>query len=133
MSHDPFDGVLLDDPRPPVPGAVGMLLHLRVARRLAKARGWERPGLEAVRARSEACRELMAHGLLPEALRGLQAHGLELGSPASPHGMAAVVAHLEAYLKEVEAGGWIEPDAALWGAVDAELAGRRGLWVERGP
>ncbi|MFN7957877.1 MAG: PD-(D/E)XK nuclease family protein [Holophagaceae bacterium] len=133
MSHDPFDGVLLNDPRPPVPGAVGMLLHLRVARRLAKARGWARPGLEAVRARSEACRELMAHGLLPEALRGLQAHGLELGSPASPHGLAAVVAHLEAYLREVEAGGWIEPDAALWRAVDAELAGRRGLWVERGP
>jgi len=31
MSYDPFDGVLLDDPRPPVPGALGMMLHLRVA------------------------------------------------------------------------------------------------------
>ena len=37
MSFDPFDGVLLNDPRPPVSGALGMLLHLRVARRQANS------------------------------------------------------------------------------------------------
>jgi hypothetical protein len=36
MSYDPFDGVLLNDSRPPVSGAVSLMLHLRVARRLAK-------------------------------------------------------------------------------------------------
>jgi hypothetical protein len=35
MSYDPFDGVLLNDPRPTVPGAVSLMLHLRVASRLA--------------------------------------------------------------------------------------------------
>jgi hypothetical protein len=33
MSYNPFDGVLLDDARPPAPGAVSTLLHLTVARR----------------------------------------------------------------------------------------------------
>jgi hypothetical protein len=41
------------------------------------------------------------------------------------------VAHLEAYLLEVDRAGYLEPDAALWRAVDLELAGRRGLWIER--
>lgn len=132
MSYDPFDGVLLDDPRPPVSGAVSLMLHLRVARRLAKARGHAAgPSLEALRARAQACRELLAQGLLPATLRGLQRHGLDLGLPKAAHSLASVLAHLEAYLKEVEGGGYLEPDQALWQAVDLELAGKRGLWIER--
>ena len=131
MSHDPFDGVLLDDPRPPVPGAVGMALHLRVARRQAKARGWTAPSPEGLRARSQACRELLAHGLLPETVRSLQACGLDLGSSRSPHSLASLVAHLEAYLAEVAQAGDLEPDEAVWRAVDLELHGRRGFWIER--
>lgn len=133
MSYDPFDGVLLDDPRPPVPGAVGMALHLRVARRQAKAQGWPSPGREAVQARSQACRELLAQGLFPETARGLAAFGLDLGSPRAPHSLASLLAHLEAYLAEVEGAGYLEPEAALWRAVDRELAGGRGLWIERAP
>lgn len=133
MSHDPFDGVLLDDPRPAVPGAVGMALHLRVARRQAKARGWNGPTLGALRARSQACRELMAHGLFPGTVRGLRAFGLDLGSPGAPHSLASLLNHLEAYLTEVAQAGYLEPDAALWRAVDRELDGRRGLWIERSP
>ncbi len=133
MSHDPFDGVLLDDPRPAVPGAVGMALHLRVARRQAKARGWAPPTLDSLRARSQACRELMAHGLLPETIRDLRPFGLELGSPRNPHSLAGLLDHLEAFLGEVAQAGYLEPDAALWHAVDLELQGRRGLWIERSP
>lgn len=131
MSHDPFDGVLLDDPRPPVPGSVGMVLHLRVARRQAAAQGWPAPSLEALKARAQACRELLAHGLLPDGLRNLRAFGLDLGSPKAPHSLASLLAHLEAYLGEVDRAGYLEPDAALWRAVDLEWAGRRGLWIER--
>ncbi|MBI4911202.1 MAG: PD-(D/E)XK nuclease family protein [Acidobacteria bacterium] len=131
MSYDPFDGVLLDDHRPPVSGAQGMLLHLRVARRQAKARGWPRPSLDSVRARAQACRHLLAHGLLPGTLRGLP--GLDLGSPRAPHSLRNLADHLEAYLQEVTGAGCLEPDEALWRAVDLELAGRRGLWIERGP
>lgn len=131
MTYDPFDGVLLNDPRPPVPGAVGMMLHLRVARRLAKAQGWARPNLDGLKARAGACRELLAQGLFPATIRGLQGHGLDLGNPRTPHSLAAVVTHLEAYLQEVEKAGYLEPDAALWRAVDLELGGQRGLWIER--
>ncbi|HJV22136.1 MAG TPA: PD-(D/E)XK nuclease family protein [Holophagaceae bacterium] len=131
MSHDPFDGVLLDDPRPAVPGAVSLLLHLRVARRLAKAQGRPAPGLQALRARAQACRELMAHGLLPPTLRRLTDFGLDLGSPRTAHSLAALAAHLEAYLAEVEAAGCLEPEVALGAALDREEAGRRGLWIER--
>jgi len=50
MSYDPFDGVLLNDPRPPVSGAVSLMLHLRVARRLAKGQGRTAgPSLEALK------------------------------------------------------------------------------------
>ncbi|MCE1204564.1 MAG: PD-(D/E)XK nuclease family protein [Holophagaceae bacterium] len=132
MSYDPFDGVLLDDPRPPVSGAVSLMLHLRVARRLAKAQGrTPGPSLEALKARAQACRELLAQGLLPATLRHLQAHGLELGQPKAAHSLSSVLTHMEAYLKEVEAGGYLEPDLALWRAVDLELSGKRGLWIER--
>lgn len=127
MSHDPFDGVLLDDPRPPVPGALGIQLHLRVARRLRPG-----TGLDALRARAEACRDLLAHGLFPATLRDLRPYGLDFGQPRSTHSLASLVAHLEAYLEEVEEAGFLEPDAALWRAVDLELNGKRGLWIERG-
>ena len=132
MSYDPFDGVLLNDPRPPVSGAVSLMLHLRVARRMAKAQGRTAgPSLEGLKARAQACRELLAQGLLPATLRELQKHRLDLGQPKAAHSLASVLAHLEAYLKEVEAGGYLEPDLALWQAVDLELAGKRGLWIER--
>lgn len=131
MSYDPFDGVLLDDARPPVPGATSMMLHLRVARRQARQQGWPAPRLDGLRARSQACRELLAQGLSPATLRALQAHGLDLGSAKAPHSLAAVAAHLDSYLQEVDRAGCLEPDAALWRAVDLELAGTRGLWIER--
>jgi hypothetical protein len=131
MSYDPFDGVLLNDARPPVSGAVGMMLHLRVARRQAKVQGWSKPSLDGLRARAQACRELLAQGLFPATLRGLRSHGLDLGQPKSPHSLASVAAHLEAYLLEVDRAGCLEPDAALWRAVDLELSGARGLWIER--
>jgi hypothetical protein len=126
MAHAPFDGVLLDDLRPPVPGALAVALHLRVARE----RGRGLP-LEALLERASACRELLAQGLLPDQLRALAAHGLELGDPQRPRSLAALVDHLEAYLAAVEAAGYLEPEVALWKAVDEELAGRRGLWIER--
>ena len=131
MSHAPFDGVLLNDLRPTVPGAVGMMLHLRVARRQAKSNGWANPGLNVVKARAQACRELLAHGLGPSVIRGLQAHGLALGGAKSPHSLASLVSHLEAYIQEVDRAGYLEPDEALWRAVDMELGGKRGLWIER--
>ena len=131
MSYAPFDGVLLDDGRPPISGAIAMLLHLRVARRLAQVNKWLNPSLDAVKARAQACRELLAQGLLPATVRELRQHGLDLGDAQAPHGLAGLVDHLEAYLAEVERAGCLEPDAALWRAVDRERAGERGLWIER--
>jgi hypothetical protein len=131
MSYDPFDGVLLDDARAPVSGAFGMLLHLRVARRMAKGHGWFPPRFDSLKSRAQACQELLAQGLFPAALRELRSHGLDLGNPKSPHSLASLVAHLEAYLQEVDRAGFLEPDAALWRAVDLELNGERGLWIER--
>jgi hypothetical protein len=131
MSYAPFDGVLLDDGRPPISGAIAMLLHLRVARRQAHVNKWLNPSLDAVKARAQACRELLAQGLLPATVRELRGHGLDLGDPRSPHSLAGLADHLEAYLAEVEQAGCLEPDAALWRAVDRELAGERGLWIER--
>ncbi|HJW72825.1 MAG TPA: PD-(D/E)XK nuclease family protein [Geothrix sp.] len=131
MSYAPFDGVLLNDVKPPVPGSVGMLLHLRIARREAKAHGWTQPGLDALKARAQACRELLAQGLGPAVVRGLQDHGLAMGSAKSPHSLASLLSHLAAYLQEVERAGYLEPDDALWRAVDLELKGERGLWIER--
>ena len=130
MSHAPFDGVLLDDARPPIPGAMAMLLHLRVAQRMARARGWAVPGLDFVKGRAQACRELLAQGLFPASLRDLRAH-LDLGHPGAPHSLATLIEHLEAYLAEVDRIGYLEPDEALWRAVDREMAGKRGLWIER--
>ncbi len=131
MSFAPFDGVVLDDVRPPVPGAVAMLLHLRVARRLAAQRGLPAPALEPIEARAGACRELLAHGLDAQALRALEAQGLFLGERKDPRSLRHLVDHLEAYLGAVEEAGFLEPDLALWRAVDAHLAGKRSLWIER--
>ena len=131
MSHAPFDGVLLNDVRPTVPGAVGMMLHLRVARRQAKSNGWSNPGLDVVKARALACRELLAQGLSPSVIRGLQAQGLITGSSKAPHSLASLLSHLETYLQEVDRAGYLEPDEALWRAVELELDGKRGLWIER--
>jgi hypothetical protein len=128
MSYAPFDGVLLDDLRPPVPGALSAILHLQVAERLGGL-----SGRDALEARGGACSELMAHGLLPDAMRGLSRHGLDLGSPRSQHSLSSLANHLELYLEAVSSAGYIEPNAALWDAVGKELDGRRGLWVERAP
>jgi hypothetical protein len=84
-----------------------------------------------VEVRSAACRELLEHGLFPKALRGLSEYGLEMGSPKAPHSLASVTEHLELYLEAVSTTDYIEPNAALWDAVSAELDGRRGLWSER--
>ena len=131
MSYDPFDGVLLNDVRPPVPGAFGMMLHLRVARLQAKSNGWSKPSLDSLQARAQACQELLAQGLLPARIRDLRSHGLDLGNPRSPHSLASLVAHLESYLREVDRAGYLEPDEALWRAVDLQLEGGQGLWIER--
>lgn len=131
MAYAPFDGVLLDDLRPPVPGALAVALHLRVERERARKAHREPLPLEALLERSAACRELVAQGLLPDQMRALVHHGLELGDPRRSRSLAAVVDHLEAYLEAVSDAGYMEPEVALWQAVDAEAQGRRGLWIER--
>ena len=128
MSYSPFDGVVLDDARPPIPGARAMLLHLRVERSLARRQGRPPMGLEGVRDRAAACRELVAHGLFPETLAAL---GLPLGSPRQLRSLANLAEHLKAYLAAVAESGHLEPDEALWAAVTAEAEGRRGVWIER--
>jgi len=124
----PFDGVLLDDLRPPIPGALAMVLHVQVAEYLGNALDQD-----AIEARAGACGELLVQGLFPSTLRGLSGHGLDLGSPTTPHSLSSVIAHLELYLEAVSLAGYIEPNTALWDAVSAELKGQRGLWVERTP
>ncbi len=128
MPFVPFDGILLDDPREPIPGALAQLLHLQVEQ--AQAARWRREplGREAVQARGRACRDLLAQGLLPDQLRGLD---LPQGRPEDPASLASLTAHLEAYLAAVEASGHLEPMAALWRAAEVQEAGGRGFWVER--
>lgn len=130
MSYVPFDGVLLDDPREPIPGALALLLHLNVERELAAALRRAPLGREAVEGRARACRELLAQGLLPVQLRGLD---LPQGRAEDPSSLASLAAHLEAYLAAVEASGHLEPLAALWRAAEVQEAGGRGFWVERSP
>ena len=131
MSHSPIDGVLLDDMRAPISGAEALLLHLRVARDLAKTNRWASPSLDVVRSRAQACQELLAQGLLPETLLGLQAFGLSLGDRSSPRSLRNLVEHFVAYLREVALEGYLEPNEALWKAIDRHLAQQPGLWVER--
>lgn len=133
MSHAPFDGVILDDPRPPVPGALALLLHQRVEAQQARSRGRQPLGLEALESRAQACQELLAHGLLPETIRALARHGLDLGPTGAPRSLTTLLEHLEAYLASVDQAGYLEPDHALWQATTAHLEGHRGLWIERTP
>ncbi len=130
MSFAPFDGVLLDDPRDPIPGALAVLLHLRVEREQARAARRPALGREAVLARARACQDLLAQGLHPAQLRSLD---LPLGRAQDAASLASLIAHLEGYLAAVDAAGCIEPMAALWTSAAAQEAGDRAFWVERGP
>lgn len=116
---------MLEDARPAIPGARAILLHLQVERKLA--RHHRRPALDlrGVRDRAQACRELMAHGLLAPQLKAL----LPLGSPREVRSLASLAEHLTAYLEAVEASGHLEPDVALWTA--ASETDKRSFWVER--
>lgn len=133
MSHSPIDGVLLDDLRPAISGAEALLLHLRTARRMALRNHWATPSLDAVKSRAQACRELLAQGLLPETLLRLGEHGLDLGPDRSPRSLLSLVEHLKAYLQAVAEEGYLEPDEALWRATGRHLAEGKGLWIERTP
>lgn len=133
MAFAPFDGVLLDDPRDPIPGAVAVQLHLRAERRLALQDGRPPLGPRALADRAAACRALLGQGLLPDLLRALGRFGLALGSPRDPASLASLARHLEAYLEAVEGSGWLEPMAALWRAAGVQAAGGRGFWIERHP
>lgn len=125
MGYSPFDGVLLEDARPAIPGARAILLHLQVERKLARRHGRPALDLRGVRDRAQACRELMAHGLLAPQLRAL----LPLGSPRELRSLASLAEHLTAYLEAVEDSGHLEPDVALWSAAQATEG--RSFWVER--
>jgi hypothetical protein len=131
LAFAPFDAVLLDDPREPIPGAVAVQLHFRVER--AHAARDRRPPLPAaaLRDRAAACQALLGQGLLPSQLRGLGERNLALGKARDPLSLAALLRHLEAYLQTVEESGYLEPSAALWLAADRHRRGERGFWVER--
>ncbi|MDR2561802.1 MAG: PD-(D/E)XK nuclease family protein [Holophagales bacterium] len=135
MSYSPFDGVLLDDTRSPIPGALSMSLHFRASEQLAE--DLNRPinqGRGSLESRAAACQELLAHGLSAETLRWLSKnYGLDLEAPNAGHSLNAVIMHMERYLALVESSGYLEPNAALWDAVSAELNGGQGLWSERTP
>lgn len=131
MAFAPFDGVLLDDPRDPIPGAVAVQLHFRVERRLALQDGRPPLGPQGLADRAAACRALLGQGLLPDQLRALGRFGLVLGSPRDPLSPASLVRHLEAYLEAVDGSGWQEPMAALWQAAGVQAGGGRGFWIER--
>ncbi len=143
MAFSPFDGVLLDDPREPIPGALAVLLHLRVERRLAATNRRPRLSREAILDRSKACQDLLRQGLLPGQLRELAGHGLWLGDLSDGHNLASLLSHFESYLAAVDDAGFLEPFRALWEAVDRQqadvasgqspsfIAGSRGFWVER--
>jgi len=125
VGYSPFDGVLLEDARPAIPGARAILLHLQVERKLARRHGRPALDLRGVRDRAQACRELMAHGLLAPQLKAL----LPLGNPREVRSLASLAEHLTVYLEAVEASGHLEPDVALWAAANA--IGERSFWVER--
>ena len=125
--------MLLDDLRPPIPGALSMSLHFRASEQLGgEQNGLNNKGHGSLESRAAACQELLAHGLSSETLRWLSKnYGLDLGPQNARHSLNAVIMHLERYLALVESSGYIEPNAALWDAVSAELKGERGLWTER--
>ncbi|MBL0211893.1 MAG: PD-(D/E)XK nuclease family protein [Holophagaceae bacterium] len=131
MAFSPFEGVLLDDPREPIPGALAVLLHLRVERQLAMAQRRARLPREAVLDRSKACQELLRQGLLPGQVRQLAGQGLRLGSASDAHSLVSLLEHVDAYLEAVDAAGFLEPYRALWEAAERQQGGGRGFWVER--
>lgn len=135
MAFSPFEGVLLDDPREPIPGSLAVLLHLRVEWQLAAASRRPRLSREAILDRSKACQELLRQGLLPghlrELLRELADHGLRLGNPSNGRSLASLLSHFETYLAAVDEAGFLEPFRALWMAVEARNSNGRGFWVER--
>lgn len=133
LAFAPFDGVLLDDPRDPIPGAVAMAVHQRVERRLAAQDRRTPLKLAALRDRAAACQLLLGQGLLPPQLKALERYGLVLGNPKDPRSLASLVRHQEAYLEGVAVSGYVEPMAALWHAAEAQAGGGRGFWVERHP
>ena len=133
MAFAPFDGVLLDDPRDPIPGAVAVQLHFRVEHRLALQDGRAPLGPQALKDRAAACRALLGQGLLPPQLRDLAHVGLVLGNPRDPASLASLVRHLETYLEAVDGAGYLEPLAALWRAAEVQANGGRGFWIERQP
>lgn len=133
MAFAPFDGVLLDDPRDPIPGAVAVSLHFRVERRLALRDGRSPLGPKGLADRAGACRALLGQGLLPDQLRALDRFGLALGSVRDPLSLASLIRHLEAYLEAVDRSGWLEPMAALWRAAGVQAGGGQGFWIERHP
>ena len=131
MAFSPFEGVLLDDPREPIPGSLAVLLHLRVERQLAAANRRPRLTREAMLDRSRACQDLLRQGLLPDQLRGLASQGLRLGNQTDARSLASLLSHFEAYLAAVDEAGFIEPFRALWEAANQQTSGGRGFWVER--
>lgn len=131
LAFAPFDGVLLDDARDPIPGAVAVTLHFQVERALAKRDRRSSLKPSALRDRAAACQALLGQGLLPEQLKALGRYGLVLGDPGDTRSLASLVRHLEAYLEAVHAQSWLEPAEALWRAAEARVSGRRGFWVER--
>lgn len=133
MAFAPFDGILLDDPRDPIPGVVAIQLHHRVERRLALAHGRAPLGSRAIQDRASACQLLLSQGLLPEQLRALQGFGLALGDASDRKSLASLVCHLEGYLEAVSKSAYLEPMAALWEACDALEDGQASFWVERHP
>jgi len=131
LAFAPFDGVLLDDPRDPIPGAVAVQLHFRVERRFAAQDRRHALKATALRDRAAACQALLGQGLLPEQLKSLEGHGLSMGKVRDPLSFASLLRHLEAYLEAVEGSGYLEPSVALWQAADRQLDGGHGFWVER--
>ena len=120
MSHAPFDGVLLDDTRP----------HPGGPRPCCCTCGWPGPGasLEAHGGRPgprpAGSSWPRAAADTPCAASG--STGWTWATPGAPHSLAGLADHLEAYLQEVDRAGYLEPDEALWQAVDLELAGQAG-------
>jgi len=133
LAFAPFDGVLLDDPRDPIPGVVAIQLHVQVDRLLAARERRPARKAAAIQERAAACQALLGQGLLPAQVRELERFGLDLGNPLNPLSLASLVRHLEAYLELVEGSGYLEPSAALWQGAVRQANGERGFWVERHP
>lgn len=131
MAYFPFDGVLLDDPRDPIPGAIAIQLHHRIEREQAVRDRRTPLNARAIRDRASACQALLGQGLLPEQLQALERHGLAPGDSKDVRSFSSLTKHFQDYLHAVDVAGYIEPSKALWLAVDREISGARGFWIER--